>query len=376
MDISFYITDENIQSLKKLDDLLASTYADLKNAEGDEREALHHYARVSMIGASTRIENALLTDVEVSWLDTLLTEDGKTTAFLKNKELIENKLSKDRERSFEEVAGCRALLMHIYENHRDFFSLSESQICFLHHELLSPYQGASHHAGQYKTQPNSVIEQNKATGTTRTVFKTADAGPITKAAMHDLVEWYNKNLPLATWPLLIAVEFTYRFLAIHPFQDGNGRLGRGLFLLTLLNSQSEIISFVSRFLAIDRYIEKHKQEYYFVLNQCSGGTFKQDPHDYKIQYFLNFMMKILTEAIAGLDVPRQKFQAEQNLSASASQVLACFRDFPELRLTTQKIIDETGLPRRTVNYALTTLLKHKLIQKYGQKSGVRYQITF
>ena len=73
-----------------------------------------------MIGASTRIENALLTDSEIDWLDTILTQDGKTTALEANRDLIENKLSKDRERSIEEVAGCRQLLLSIYESASQF----------------------------------------------------------------------------------------------------------------------------------------------------------------------------------------------------------------------------------------------------------------
>ena len=72
---------------------------------------MHHYALISMVGASTRIENALLTDSEIAWLDTILTQDGKTTALQQNWRRIENKLSKGRERSIEEVAGCREMLM-------------------------------------------------------------------------------------------------------------------------------------------------------------------------------------------------------------------------------------------------------------------------
>ena len=77
------------------------------------------------------------------------------------------------------------------------------------------------------------------------MFQTADAGPITTSAMKDLVGWYNEILPLSPWTIEITLEFVYRFLAIHPFQDGNGRLGRGLFLLSLLQSQSNVIYFHS-----------------------------------------------------------------------------------------------------------------------------------
>ncbi len=365
-----------IKELQKLNDAFANAYAELKGVSIEEKEVIHQYAKISIIGSSTRIENAQLTDVEVNWLDTILTINGKTTSFQENKSLIENKLSKDRERSIEEVAGCRAMLLLVYNEARNLLPLTERDIRALHYELLKPYSKASHYAGQYKTQPNSVIERNQITGESRVVFQTADAGPITSVAMKDLMKWYNETLPQAPWPIAAIAEFIYRFLAIHPFQDGNGRLGRGLFLLALLQTNSIMISKVAYFLAIDRYIEKHKEEYYFVLNRCSNGIFQSDPQNYKTEYFVRFMVKVLLEAIQGIQICRQKYKAEKELSESAIKVLKCFRENPETRLTTKVIIEQTGLPRRTAVYSINALLDSQLIQKYGQGAGTRYQITF
>ena len=376
MKLSFEVSPKLIESQQRLDNALARAYADLNTSSQDELEAINHYARISTIGASTRIENAQLTDIEVNWLDTILTTDGKTTALENNRSLIENKLSKDRERSIEEVAGCRAMLMLIYANPNDFFPLRESDIRALHYELMSPYQKAQQYSGVYKVQSNSVVEENHATGARRLVFATADPGPITNAAMKNLVDWYNETQPLNPWPLAVTCELVYRFLAIHPFQDGNGRLGRGLFLLSLLQSKSETLAFVARYLAIDRCIEKNKEEYYMVLNRCSDGQFKQDPHEYKLEYFLQYMTKIMLEAIELITILKKRFQAEQNLSPTAHQVLQCFRDFPEIRLGVGQITDQTSIPRRTATYALASLLEAGLIQKYGQGAGTKYQLTF
>ncbi|MEM6339001.1 MAG: Fic family protein, partial [Pseudomonadota bacterium] len=276
MPLSFSLTTDLINSLTKLDNQFAEAFATLKNCTHEELDSLHKYARVGTIGASTRIENALLTDIEVNWLDTILTEHAKPTGFNQNRHLIENKLSKDRERSIEEVAGCRAMLLLIYSNPMDFVPLKENDLRALHYELMSPYRKAIPYAGKYKTQSNSVIEYNKATKKSRTVFRTADPGVITSSAMHELIAWYNKTICMNPWHIATTSELVYRFLAIHPFQDGNGRLGRAMFLMSLLQSKSNIISFVTKYVTIDRYIEKHKEEYYFVLNQCSDGYFKED----------------------------------------------------------------------------------------------------
>ena len=376
MTLSFLLDKDLIEELTALDNKFAEKFAVLKHCNQDELDALHKYARVSMIGASTRIENALLTDIEVNWLDTILTIDGKSTAFNRNRNLIEGKLSKDRERSIEEVAGCRAMLLLIYSNSIDFLPLKENDLRALHYELMSPYKKAIPYAGKYKIQSNSVIEQNQSTKESHIVFKTADPGPITSASMHDLLKWYNSSISVSSWQIAITSELVYRFLAIHPFQDGNGRLGRAMFLISLLHSKSRIISFVGKYLAIDRYIEKYKEEYYYVLNHCSDGSFKEDPRQYKIKFFLKFMIKVLDEAMDGIDIYRNKFTTEKQLSATAILILNCFKENPAIRLTTSIIMKETNLPRRTVVYTLNNLLHANIIQKYGKGSSSRYQLCF
>jgi Fic family protein len=374
--LSFKLSSKHTRDLQELENKITDSYALLKTLPEEELQAIQKFVRVSIIGASTRIENALLTDLEVDWIDTILMTDGKINAFENYKELIENKLSKERERSIEEVAGCRNMLLLIYQDAPSLIPLKEIELRNLHYELLAPYTDALPYIGNYKDQPNYVVQENKTTKEKRIVFRTADAGPITQAAMHDLVEWYNHiyNNDLRSIP--IACEFVYRFLAIHPFQDGNGRLGRGLFLLILLQSQNTSLSTVARYLPIDRSIEKYKEEYYFVLNRCSGGDFKQDPQEYKIHYFMEFMLKIILDSLGSIDLYREKYYALQTLSDSALKVLTCFKEHPEIRLNTQRIANATNLPLRTAAYALTSLLKSRLIQRSGKGSATKYQLAF
>ncbi|MGC0371979.1 MAG: hypothetical protein DGJ47_000682 [Rickettsiaceae bacterium] len=374
--ISFELTDHLLLRLKSLDNLFAKIYLDLNAADQEELKYLHKYAKVSLIGSSTRIENAILTDIEVSWIDTILTQEVKESAFEFHKQMIKEKLSEDRERSIDEVAGCRAMLMAIYSYPEEFYPLKQNDLRTLHYELMSPYPKARPYAGVYKTLPNPIIELNKRTKNTRTIFETAPAGAITSSMMSELIEWYNANIQLSAWPVAIIVEFVYRFLAIHPFQDGNGRLGRGLFLLGLLSSNSKIITFVARYLPIDRFIEKHKDEYYFVLNKCSKGKYQDNAEDYHIEYFLKFIIKVLEESLNNIIISQNRYQAEKSLSKSALEVLKCFQEHPETRLDTSTIVEKTNMPRRTVEFSLKTLSDKSLLQRYGQGSSSRYQLTF
>jgi len=374
--LSFQINRELSQDLKSLSNRIALTNQFVQDLSQEERESIHQFARVSMVGASTRIENAVLTDTEIQWIDTELTKEARPTSFESKQSLIEDKFSKDRERSIEEVAGCREMLFLIYEQHSDFFPLSESTIRGFHQQLLRYYPPAQHYLGCYKTVTNSVVERNHKTNEERIVFKTADPGPITEVAMNDLVSWYNRVALDQPWSVAIACEFVFRFLAIHPFQDGNGRLGRGLYLLALLQSPNKALSQLARYLAIDRQIERHKAEYYYILQQCSGGVFFEDPQKYKIELFLKYMIKILNHAINGIDLTHQRYMAIQKLSESSLKVLECFKEFPEKRLQTKDIESYTKLPRRTIIYSLNNLVEKNLLQKKGEGAGTRYQIIF
>lgn len=76
------------------------------------------------------------------------------------------------------------------------------------------------HAGQYKTRPNSVI--------TRYGDRFEYASPEeTPALMTDLVNWYNEAEASGKYSVVeLAALFHYRYIRIHPFEDGNGRIAR------------------------------------------------------------------------------------------------------------------------------------------------------
>ena len=81
--------------------------------------------------------------------------------------------------------------------------------------------------GDYKTQPNNV---RTATGEIYH-FTLPDQ---VKPAMSDLIDWYRKNESKGEHPIVIAATFHYRFVRIHPFDDGNGRMARLLMNMILI----------------------------------------------------------------------------------------------------------------------------------------------
>ena len=362
--------------LRILQGALVEIYKSIENLSPEEAIYLHRFALISNIGASTRIENAVLTDREIEWVDTILQTDGKTTALEENKTFILDKLKKDRERSLEEVVGCRQILSTVYLQAEELFPLKEAIIRGLHHDLLRHYSEAAHFAGGYKKTPNRVIFVNHETGEKRVVLDPSPPGIVTSAAMADLVNWYNLNIHENPWPLLVATEFVFRFLAIHPFQDGNGRLGRALFILSLLQSNDKYLKEITPYIAIDRHIEQNRSLYYTTLHQCSEGRFHNDPQKYKIEPLAWFFTKILRASLSDIEIYRSRYARLQKLSESALTVLSCFKSSPERRLKVSDIEKDTGIPRRTVQYALKTLTQKAFVQKLGQGAGTRYQLIF
>ncbi|MCM1139555.1 MAG: Fic family protein [Muribaculum sp.] len=76
------------------------------------------------------------------------------------------------------------------------------------------------HAGQYKTRPNSVITRYGD----RFEYATPEETP---TLMADLVDWYNDAEKSGRFsPVELAALFHYRYIRIHPFEDGNGRIAR------------------------------------------------------------------------------------------------------------------------------------------------------
>lgn len=76
------------------------------------------------------------------------------------------------------------------------------------------------HAGQYKTRPNSVITRYG----TRFDYASPEETP---SLMTDLVDWYNQaETEGKLSPVELAILFHFRYIRIHPFEDGNGRIAR------------------------------------------------------------------------------------------------------------------------------------------------------
>ena len=142
-------------------------------------------------------------------------------------------------KDYLDIEGHQEAVHYLSEVVRQQEVLTEASIRKLHELLLvKPYEVDAEtpdgkptrkliQPGRYKTEPNHVR--------TRTGEIHYYASPIeTPALMQQLVTWYRTELNGAKHPIEVAATFHHRFTAIHPFDDGNGRLGRILMNLILM----------------------------------------------------------------------------------------------------------------------------------------------
>lgn len=142
------------------------------------------------------------------------------------------------------------------------------------------------HAGTYKTRPNSVVT------VTGEPFEYASPEE-TPALMTDLIAWYNAaEAEGILTPIELAALFHYRYIRIHPFEDGNGRISRLLVNYILSRHNYPMIVVKS----------KDKENYLTALNQCDvivGPTPSDGAHAElsQIQAFVEYLERCLERSL-------------------------------------------------------------------------------
>ena len=138
-----------------------------------------------------------------------------------------------------DIQGNDSAVLAIEAAVKDNQELNEVFIRNLHRVLLKePYKTKAEtpdgqlvrrtiSIGDYKTKPNNV-----ETSTGEMYYFTPPEQ--VKQAMSDLIDWYRAKEREGEHPIIIAATFHYRFVRIHPFDDGNGRMARLLMNMILI----------------------------------------------------------------------------------------------------------------------------------------------
>lgn len=322
----------------------------LKTLSPDRLNALRKVATIESVGSSTRIEGAKLSDAQVETL------------------LSSIKIRSFATRDEQEVAGYAEAMDLVFQAYVDM-RLSENHIHQLHQTLLRHSTKDERHRGAYKTLPNNVVAFDADGREIGVVFETATPFD-TPREMEALVAWTRKAIEEeALHPLLIIAVFVVVFLAIHPFQDGNGRLSRVLTTLLLLRAGYAYVPYAS----LERVIEENKDLYYKALRRTQT-TLKDDAPDWEpwIGFFLRCLKKQKDGLAARLDQERTAQGGEEELPALSIQIIKALRE--RERLSIAELADITGANRNTMKVRLRELVAAGRIRQHGKARATWYSL--
>jgi len=338
------VTQELLALLSEIDEFKGAWRA-LGTIAPERLNALRHVATIESIGSSTRIEGSKLTDREVERL-------------LGNLEI-----KRFGTRDEQEVAGYANVMETVFRSWSDI-PVTENLIKQLHRDLLEYSDKDDRHRGEYKTLRNDVGAFDAGGKMIGIVFETATPFD-TPQRMTELVAWLSEARELRRLhPLLIIAVFIVVFLAIHPFQDGNGRLSRILTALLLLQAGYAYVPYSS----LESVIENSKEGYYLALRQTQT-TVRTDAPNW--QPWLLFFMRALQAQKRRLAV---KVEREKNALAALSELAIKILDYlrDQGRVTTRDMVREHGASPNTLKATFTSLVEKGLLVRHGAGRSIWY----
>lgn len=208
----------------------------------------------------------------------------------------------------------------------------------LHEKLMTGVRGGTLSPGEFRQSQNWI-------GSYGSTLISADYVPPPvvemQSALGDLEIFIHADSDLP--PLIRAALIHYQFEAIHPFLDGNGRVGRLLIVLLLC----EWGLMPKPMLNLSAYIERYRQEYYdLLLSVSQQGTWEP--------WFNFFLRGIRDQARDGvnrlqnLQALRMKYQSliESNRNPKRMAAVVDFL-FTRPILSVKQLSNELGLPKKT-----------------------------
>lgn len=311
-------------------------------------ERLTHSVIVTSTGASNRIEGNRLSDSDVEALYRKL------------------RIKKFKTRGEQEVAGYLEMLELVLESFAEI-PVKESTILQLHGDMLKYSEKDACHKGQYKFGSNRVEAKDQSGNVLGVIF---DPTPphLVKKEMRELVEWYQWAAEAKQkHPLLLIANFIFEFLAIHPFQDGNGRASRLLSNLMLLQHGYSFASVVSH----ERLIEASKADYYLALNKTQK-TWKGKKENVS-EWLLFFLRIVQAQARQALRI-LEGDSIDHLLSGKQLELWRWASGLAGAEFSRKDAIEALSLPPRTVESIIKKLLEMKKLQKAGAGRATRYRV--
>ena len=249
-------------------------------------------------------------------------------------------------KEIEEVKG--AIKAYEYLNEYDY--KSEKDLLKAHKLLM---QNLLNSAGVYRSS-------NVAVGSKDGVTHVAPPPNMVPSLMRDLFRWLNST---DEHLLIVSSVFHYEFEFIHPFDDGNGRIGR-LWQSVILKSYKNIFAYIP----IENIIKDNQKHYYQAL-EISGSLGESTPF---VEFMLEVIKKSLKEYIkqSKKSVPKS---VPRNVPLSREEEIVKLIS-KDCNITISKIAEILGVSDKTIKRDITKLKDKNIVVRVGSTKKGFWQL--
>jgi Fic family protein len=254
----------------------------------------------------------------------------------------------------EEVSNYVAALNHGMRRLAEGFPLSVRLAKELHAILLSGGRGSSKQPGELRQSQNWIGGSRPSTA----VFVPPPANELPE--LLSALEKFIHDEQQVTPPLLKAALVHVQFETIHPFLDGNGRLGR--LLITLILVSQKILQQPLLYLSL--YFKTHRQEYYELLDQIrSKGDWEAWLSFFAqaTEFTANAAVDTAKQLMQQMEKDAVLVQAQGRIAGTLSKLHQAFLQSPIA--TAARLKDITGLAPATIQTGLQRLEKLKVVEE-------------
>lgn len=265
----------------------------------------------------------------------------------------------------QEVCNYIAAMEYGLDRLKDGMPLSLRLLRNIHAVLLSKGRGEMKNPGEFRSS------QNWIGGTRPGNAYFVPPPPDCVIECMGKLELFLHDMPEKTPALLKAALAHVQFETIHPFLDGNGRLGR--LLITLLLCESDVIHAPLLYLSL--YFKTHREYYYKLLNDTRlYGDWEE-----WLAFFADAVRQtaeqaesVVKEVLSLIETDKEKLKTLRRSSASALSLLEAIITMPVA--TAQQISQKCGLTQTTVNRLLASMESLGIISRADDRRRNRVYV--
>jgi len=296
----------------------------------------------------------------------MLSREDVRSSFLKKLGLT-TAIKNIKDRRAENIA---LLMLEVRSNYRE--KLSEKLIKQWHEMLFSNSKYIN--SGVYRSGEEPMRIVSGAIGKEKIHFEAPPSKQVPQE-MKSFVQWYNGfKTDGNIQKILVKTAITHLYFeSIHPFEDGNGRIGRALIEKCLSESLER-----QTIMSISQSIEKDKNKYYKELKQAQH-TLEIDGW---LLYFSQLLINAQQDALDILDFSikktqffdRYKFSLNERQTKAINRMLDAGRDGFEGGMTAKKYMSITKTTKTTATRDLAELVELGILEQHLAGRSTNYTL--